>query len=327
MDTAAFVGGGKSAKGDDPGPVRQGQTRSQRQAASKKLEKDRARDARMDTAAAHAQRDLTTAQVGVVRSALFDADDWKKEHQARQQRMEGTFVRLYKPQASSYWTTKQKAPPRKQPTASLPAYTAALPAALSLAHPSSREIPSDDDDDDVDERDSSAAPPPGDPAAFDPLAEPKRFYAEFKERVNALKVGVKDDPNERSTNAALQPRVADALIAAANAPSPPPPPQPETSLEPPSGSISGAKAPVNPILDEDFDVEPGLVYTDTAHYLADNHGVQIPMWDELDAELASLDAAHDDAMKALAIRSGPPVTTVTGAPASQHHEGGGPSSA
>ena len=49
------------------------------------------------------------------------------------------------------------------------------------------------------------------------------------------------------------------------------------------------------------DVEPGLVYTDSAHYLAD-HGVNIPMWDELDGELAALDAAHETAMKALAIR-------------------------
>ena len=58
----------------------------------------------------------------------------------------------------------------------------------------------------------------------------------------------------------------------------------------------------HPVLDEDFEVEPGLVYTDSAHYLAD-HGVNIPMWDDLDSELAQLDAAHESAMKALAVHS------------------------
>jgi hypothetical protein len=59
-----------------------------------------------------------------------------------------------------------------------------------------------------------------------------------------------------------------------------------------------------PILDEDFDVEPSLVYTDSAHYLAD-HGVQIPMWDELDGELAALDVAHAESLRALAEYSDP----------------------
>ena len=300
--------GGRPPKADDPGPVRQGQTHAQRQATTKKRQAAAARDAKMDVAAAAAQRELTTAQVGVVRASLFDADDWRREHQARQQRMESTFTRLYKPQASNYWVTKQKAPPRRAPPGQLPVYTKTLPDALSLAHPSSREIPSSDDDDDDDDRDDADwAPPADDPSAFDPLAEPRRFYAEFKERVGALKVGIKDDPTDRPTQAALQPRNADALIAAANAPSPPPPPPPAPSLEAPSWSVSGARAPVNPILDEDFDVEPGLVYTDTAHYLADTHGVSIPMWDELDAELSSLDAAHKDAMNELASRREAPL--------------------
>ena len=105
----------------------------------------------------------------------------------------------------------------------------------------------------------------------------------------------------------MLPRAADEVIAAATRKSPPPPPPPPPQkVELPSWSLGASLGTrSNPILDEDFDVEPSLVYTDSAHYLAD-HGVQIPMWDELDSELASLDAAHATAMKALAIRAEPP---------------------
>ena len=120
-------------------------------------------------------------------------------------------------------------------------------------------------------------------------------------------------PAEANTLLALQPRAADAVVAAATAPSPPPAAEPASGLEAPSWSVAGgggssaSKPPqhgllaTNPILDEDFEVEPGLVYTDSAHYLAD-HGVQIPMWDDLETELAQLDEAHEQAMRALAIR-------------------------
>ena len=139
------------------------------------------------------------------------------------------------------------------------------------------------------------------------MAEPRRFYSEFKGRVAALKTGVKDNPTDRPTQAASQPRAADEVIAAATRRSPPPQPPPKPP-KPAADAASwamtgggGLMSQANPILDEDFDVEPSLVYTDSAHYLAD-HGVQIPMWDELDNELAQLDAAHASAMKALAIR-------------------------
>ena len=75
-------------------------------------------------------------------------------------------------------------------------------------------------------------------------------------------------------------RAADAVVAAATAPSPPPvPAEPQaeapksTAIDAPSWSMSALAVP---IIDDDFDVEPSLVYTDSAHYLAD-HGVQIPM--------------------------------------------------
>lgn len=329
-----FLKEGKPSRRDDPGPVRHALTKAQRDGIAERKAAAAARDAKLDEAGALAARELKAAQVGVVRATLFDADDWKREHAARQGRMEQTFSRLYKPQAGEYWTKKAKPPPRKPPPAQLPAYTNVLPTALSLAHPSSRELPSDDEEEDE-------APPPAAAqsaqADFDPMAEPRRFYAEFKGRVAALKVGVKDNPTDRPTQAALQPRAADELIAAATRRSPPPvPPPPQDKVDPPSWSVQGnivSLTTTNPILDEDFDVEPSLVYTDSAHYcdsqrhrsrpppcqvspvltqrlprvwaVAD-HGVNIPMWDELDAELAALDVAHESAMKALAIRADAP---------------------
>ena len=71
-----------------------------------------------------------------------------------------------------------------------------------------------------------------------------------------------------------------------------PQPLPPTRLLPRSSA---------PILDEDFEIEPSLVYTDSAHFLAE-HGVQIPMWDELDNELRELDGAHELAMDEIVTR-------------------------
>jgi hypothetical protein len=340
---------GRPSKRDDPGPVnpRQSLTKQQVKEIREKKEKLVKREARIGEAGAVAGRDLSAAQVGVVRTSLFDADDWRKEHNARQQRMESTFTRLYKPQAGAYWTQKQKAPPKKPPPGQLPAYNRDLPAALSLQHPSSREQPSDDDDllDDDDEaaeggvREGAGAEEADPLAAFDPMAEPKRFYAEFKGRVASLRVGVKDNPTERPGVAATQPRRADAVVAEATRKSPPPqpPPQPPPKVEAantwsltggaPSRPGGGLTTASHPILDEDFDFEPSLVYTDSAHYLAD-HGVSIPMWDELDAELAACDAAHADAMRALAMRDdkksgGAPTITTRGGAGTTGGAGGG----
>ena len=58
------------------------------------------------------------------------------------------------------------------------------------------------------------------PAAFDPLAEPRRFYSEFKGRVASLRLGVQANPAESQSQVAMQPRAADAVIAAATAPPP-----------------------------------------------------------------------------------------------------------
>lgn len=288
---------------DNMGPVRNGITAAQKKGIAEKKAKARERDAKLDAAGVVAVRELKAAQVGVVRASLFDADDWKTEHAARQARMESTFSRLYQPQASEYWVKKTKPPPRKPPPGQLPAYTNSLPAALSLAHPSSREVPSDDEEDEEEAIAGMAAASATAASEFDPMAEPRRFYSDFKARVALLKTGVKDNPTDRPTQAATQPRAADEVIAAATRKSPPPPPPPLPKVEPPSWSLHGKLvSKSNPILDEDFDVEPSLVYTDSAHYLADN-GVQIPMWDELDSELAALDVAHDAAMKSLATRS------------------------
>ena len=281
-----FFAQGKPSRRDDPGPVNPNHalSKQQRKDIAERRQKTAARESKLLSAAEATARDLSAAQVGVVRTSLFDAGDWRKEHDARQSRMEQTFSRLYKPQTGAYWTQKQKAPPKKPLPGQLPAYNADLPVALSLAHPSSRELPSDDEDLDEDsdeggEGESSATAV--DPLAeFDPMAEPRRFYAEFKGRVAALRVGVKDNPTDRPAQAATQPRVADAVVAAATRKSPPPqpPPQPPQPVENTSSwslTGGGGVSQSNPILDEDFDVEPSLVYTDSAHYLAD-HGVQIP---------------------------------------------------
>lgn len=272
---AGKYGIGKPLQRDDPGPVKQGLTAAQREAQRTARRERAERDAKLEAAAAVAARDLSTAHVGVVRSSLFDADGWRKEHAARQARMESTFGRLYKPQAASYWTQKQKPPPRQSTPTQLPSYTKELPAALSLSHPASREILSDDSDDDPE-----VASPPLHPAAdFDPMAEPRRFYADFKGRVAALRGDVKA-PADRTALESHMRRAADAVVAAATAPSPPPvPAEPQaeapksTAIDAPSWSMSALAVP---IIDDDFDVEPSLVYTDSAHYLAD-HGVQIPM--------------------------------------------------
>ena len=50
------------------------------------------------------------------------------------------------------------------------------------------------------------------------MAEPRRFYSEFKTRVAALRVDVKDNPVDRPTQVALLPRAADDIVAAATAP-------------------------------------------------------------------------------------------------------------
>jgi len=292
VDLSLEFGSGKPpSKRDDPGRVnpKHALTAAHRKEIRDTKQAKAVRDARLEVAASAAARDLSAAHVGVVRSSLFDADVWKKDHAARQARMESTFGRLYKPTANSYWTKDQKVPARREKSGPLPSYTKALPEALSLAHPSSREIPSDESEDELE----ASAPPPHPAAEFDPLAEPRRFYTDFKSRVASLRGDVRR-PEDRP---AAPPRAADAVIAAATAPSPRQPPAAPVS-EPPPWS-TGRSALAGPILDEDFDVEPSLVYTDSAHYLAD-HGVNIPMWDEIDGELAALDAVHAQSMRALA---------------------------
>lgn len=270
-------GNGKTSKRDDPGPVKFTLTAEQRKERHEEKRANAVRGAKLEAAAMTAARDLSAAHVGVVRASLFDADEWKKEHAARTGRMESTFGRLYRPQANTYWTQKQKPPPRTQPSSQLPAYTSALPAALSLAHPSSREQQSDESD-----NETEVASPTMHPAAdFDPMAEPQRFYAEFKRRINTLRGDVRAPNDDRGPTSA--PRAADAVVAAATAPSPPKQPELPLAANPQSQAPSWVVGALSaPILDEDFDVEPSLVYTDSAHYLAD-HGVQIPMWDEVRA--------------------------------------------
>lgn len=277
--SAEFDSGKPKSRLDDPGPVRHGVTSAHRKAARDAKVAAAVRAEKLEAAASAAARDLSVAHVGVVRSSLFDVAEWRKEHAARQGRMESTFSKLYQPQASSYWMQKKKPLPRKPPAGKLPSYTQALPEALSLSHPSTREPPSEDEDEEAEV--VSLQPHPA--AAFDPLAEPQRFYSSFKERVATLRGEVRA-PDDRTAASSALPRAADAVVAAATAPSPPP--DAPSAVEPnahelvearPSWALSALSAP---LLDVDFDVEPSLVYTDSAHYLAD-HGVQIPMWDEV----------------------------------------------
>lgn len=290
---------GATPKSDDPGPVKHGLSKEQRQEARTRRAEAAERGAKIATAGAAASRDLSAARVGVVRSALFDAQDWRREHDSRQSRMEGTFQRMYKPTASNYWTQKPEPQPRRPLVGALPAYAHALPAALSLAHPASREEPSDEsDDEDYDAIEAAARAAPGaDLAGFDPMAEPRRFYSEFRSRVAALRENV-NGPVDAPMRTYMLPRAAEAVVAAANAPPPPPASEVPSSNDPEGTFLTGGVG----ILDEDFDVEPSLVYTDSAHYLAD-HGVQIPMWDELDSELNALELAHADAMNEVATRA------------------------
>ena len=91
---SAEFGSGKPARGGDPGPVKHALTAAHRKEARDAKQAAAMKSAKMDVAAQAAARDLSAANVGVVRSSLFDADGWKKEHAAREQRMETTFSKL-----------------------------------------------------------------------------------------------------------------------------------------------------------------------------------------------------------------------------------------
>ena len=111
-ELATFGSGKPVSKHDDPGPLKHTLTAAQRQEARQARKAREVRSAKLEVASTAAARNLSAANVGVVRGSLFDADEWRKDHAARQQRMETTFSRLYKPQANTYWTQKQKAPTR-----------------------------------------------------------------------------------------------------------------------------------------------------------------------------------------------------------------------
>jgi len=49
---------------------------------------------------------------------------------------------------------------------------------------------------------------------------------------------------------------------------------------------------------DELEMDPSLVYTDTAQYLLD-FGVDLPMWDDaIDEQIRALDQAHLDALSA-----------------------------
>ncbi|KAL1529888.1 hypothetical protein AB1Y20_000817 [Prymnesium parvum] len=245
------------------------------------MDTETAREQRIQRDAARA-RELKVRRVAgqasshaaAMRGHLFDADNWKRAHAARQERIESTFTRFYQPTSKAYWVEPKPSAPKKPLPGSLmlPAYINELPHALSLSHPASREEEEDEEPEVHEELEHEVKQSEVEP--FDPMAGPKEFYRQFKSRVSALRENAAAPPPTR-----LDSKVRNADKAIEEVLAEPPPVE-----EPPS-------------VDE-LEMDPSLVYTDTAQYLLD-FGVDLPMWDDaIDEQIRALDQAHLDALSA-----------------------------
>ena len=213
---------------------------------------------KVKAAGATASRRLDEQQSGLMqRGSLFDGDDWKKTHAARQQSMENTFSELYKPQGSAYW--KQAQPPQRKLRAAtqaarsgmgVPSWAGELPHALSLGHPAFRQAV--DDLAGVEPAEAPAQPAadaqPKPAEAFDPMAAPEQFFRNFKQRLGELRSDVGNPPQYVDVTPAA-PAAAPAAEPAAPAP---------------------AAA--------DDDLEPSAIYLTSLEFLAEK-GIDIPSWD------------------------------------------------
>ena len=139
------------------------------QASVAKEQRENQRAARVREGRVAAVGSQIAAQKTAERGALFNGEDWRRAHVARQDRMESTFTRLYQPRSKAYWTdARNERRPKKPPPGAhmLPAYVNELPHALSLNHPASRE----ENEDEVEDMAEEAESAPSTTEVFDPMA-------------------------------------------------------------------------------------------------------------------------------------------------------------
>lgn len=222
-------------------------------------------------------RQRLSERSGPQRSTLFDANNWKEQTEAKSKAMEHTYSRLYKPSAGGYWTAQRNGtqppvrPVHSRPVDRVPTYAGALPTALSLAQPAFRAMGELHGED-------PAEPAPHEPGAaeaaepFDPMAEPTKFFQDFKERVGHLR-----DASSSARPAELEP----ARPAATSASLPP------LRTQAPGAEAAKKKAPLPPEPEQDFTVD---ALPDTAIYLTSLGGETtelLPTWEAPDAPWGS----------------------------------------
>ncbi|KAL3918316.1 MAG: hypothetical protein SGPRY_006061 [Prymnesium sp.] len=174
-------------------PLRGGMDPLAAEALRARRASERAREGRVKRVAAQVASQATS-----VRGKLFDADEWLKVHSVRQERIETTFTRLYKPTGRSYWIEPKPKPPVKPLPGSqmLPAYVNDLPRALSLSHPATHEEEEGEETELELAEEVVESKPREEP--FDPMAGPMEFYRNFKSRLSALRESAAAPPPTRT---------------------------------------------------------------------------------------------------------------------------------
>ena len=172
---------------DAPPPMRHMETAEE--VAERRVRRQRElKKAEAVRAAGGVARERLGQRSGPHRSTLFDGDNWKEQTGDRSRAMEATLSHLYKPTTGAYWTAQRngtQAPVRRvhsRPSVDLvPSYASALPSALSLAQPAFRAM------DELHGVDPAELAQSGQGGAevfepFDPMAEPAKFFRNFKAR-------------------------------------------------------------------------------------------------------------------------------------------------
>jgi len=184
---------------DAPPPMRHMETAEE--VAERRVRRQRElKKAEAVRAAGGVARERLGQRSGPHRSTLFDGDNWKEQTGDRSRAMEATLSHLYKPTTGAYWTAQRngtQAPVRRvhsRPSVDLvPSYASALPSALSLAQPAFRAM------DELHGVDPAELAQSGQGGAevfepFDPMAEPAKFFRNFKDRVVTARATLHAEP-------------------------------------------------------------------------------------------------------------------------------------
>lgn len=237
-------------------------------------------------AAGSVARQRLSERGGPLRPALFDGKAFVEQNDAKARQMESTYSKLYKPTSGAYWTAQRNGTgPRAKPVQSrpvrhlVPNYASALPHALCLANPAfgaMDELNGDDPAEGIMVTDHGGADA-SDEAPFDPMAEPDRFFNDFKSRVAMLR-----SETQSKTHTAVLPPARPAATSV-SLPAPPPAEKPPPKQKPP--------LPEPPEAESDYQLP--LPDDTTAVYLTGMGGFEndlladLPSWDAVDDELAA----------------------------------------